>query len=253
MPVNTPEWKLAHAPIVEAVLDIDCDVPLPEGIGPLEGTARARFRDTYPKFRKQLLQGYQIRQSLDEPPQVSTQRGIQAFQFLQEDEKQLVQVRAQGFSFNRLAPYASLDDYLPEIERTWRLFVEITSPVQIRQIRLRYINRILLPLTEGRVELGEYLKAAPQLPDESALQLTGFLSQTAAVERETGSEVKIILTNQVEQGGQLPVILDIEASRQGTSEPEDWNWILSEVQSLRGLKNRVFRDTLTTKCLELFL
>ena len=49
-------------------------------------------------------------------------RAIQSLQFLHEDEKQLVQVMAQGFSFNRLAPYTSLDDYLPVIQRTWELF-----------------------------------------------------------------------------------------------------------------------------------
>ena len=79
---------------------------------------------------------------------MSVRRGIQALQFLHADEKQLVQVRAQGFSFNRLAPYTSLDDYLPEIERTWHLFVGLASPVQIRVVQLRYINRI--PCRRGR-------------------------------------------------------------------------------------------------------
>ena len=46
---------------------------------------------------------------------------------------------------------AFLDEYLPEIERTWRFFVELASPVQVRRIRLRYINRILLPLASGGV------------------------------------------------------------------------------------------------------
>ena len=72
-----------------------------------------------------------------------------------------MQVRAQGFSFNRLAPYSGLDDYLPEIERTWSLYVDLASPVQIRAIRLRYINRILLPLAANTVDLDEYLKIGP--------------------------------------------------------------------------------------------
>ena len=85
-----------------------------------------------------------------ELPALSIKHGVQALQFLQDDERQLVQVRVQGFSFNRLAPYTSLDDYLPEIKRTWGLYVDLVKPVQVRQIRVRYINRILLPMTERR-------------------------------------------------------------------------------------------------------
>lgn len=67
-------------------------------------------------------------------------------QFLKNDEKQLVQIRPQGYSFNRLAPYGGFDEYLPEIERAWRLFVDIVMPLQVKLIRLRYINRFLLPM-----------------------------------------------------------------------------------------------------------
>jgi len=186
---------LAHAPIVEAVVDIDCDTPQAQEVAALETVARDRFRDRYPKFRTRFRQGFRIEPQSEGSPQISTGRpGIQAFQFLQEDEKQLVQVRTQGFSFNRLAPYTSLDDYLPEIERAWGLFVGLASPAQIRRIRLRYINRILLPLTAGRVELGDYLTVGPRLPDEEKLTFVGFLNQHAAVETQTGNQVNMILT-----------------------------------------------------------
>src|SRR4051794_24466342 len=100
--MNDPNLRLAHPPIVEAVLDIDCDMPPSQDIIALEAPAREAFRDRYPTLRTQYLQQHRI-----EPPAadgsvqiVAQQSGIQAFQFLQEDEKQLVQVRTQGFSFN---------------------------------------------------------------------------------------------------------------------------------------------------------
>src|SRR5437879_2445679 len=94
----------------------------------LEAPSRGRFRDRYPKFRVQFIQETKIETQPQSPPQTSFRHGLQALQFLQEDEKQLVQVRAQGFSFNRLAPYTSLDDYLLEIKRTW----EVTANLQHR-------------------------------------------------------------------------------------------------------------------------
>src|SRR6266851_3993285 len=206
--MNAPVLKLASPPIVEAVVDIDCDMPPGLDIKALESTARDAFQAQYPKFRTQLIHEHQFKQEIGAPPEMSVRSGVQALRFFQEDEKQLVQVRTQGFSFNRLAPYSSLDDYLPEIERTWRLYVDLASPVQIRVIRLRYINRILLPMTANKVDLDEYLKIGPRSPDAVELVLTGFLSQQAGIEKDTEHHVNLVLAVQAAENEKLPIILD---------------------------------------------
>src|SRR6266849_1154777 len=180
--MSDPDRPLTNAPIVVAVVDLDCVMPPGLDITALEAQARDAFADRYPRVRTLYLEEAQIEQRADAPPQISERRGIQGYQFWQVDEKQLVQVRAQGFSFNRLAPYTSLDDYLPEIERTWRVFVGIVSPVEVRLVRLRYINRILLPTVDGRVELNDYFKISPRLPDEERLTFLEFLNQHVAEE-----------------------------------------------------------------------
>jgi hypothetical protein len=50
-------------------------------------------------------------------------------------------------SFNRLRPYSTLDDYLPEVERTWRVSRTRWASL-VRRIR-PLINRILLPCRKG--------------------------------------------------------------------------------------------------------
>ena len=135
--MDDTKHQLLKAPIIEAVLDIDCDLPPAFDLAALETSSRERFRDQYPKLRKLFMQEHTIQAKPDALPTMSVRHATQSLQFLHEDERQLVQVRAQGFSFNRLAPYTSLDSYLPEIERTWRLFVSIAAPVQIRTVRLR--------------------------------------------------------------------------------------------------------------------
>jgi len=250
--MSNPGLRLSHAPIVEAVLDLDCDMPPGQDIADLEVPAREGLRDRYPKVRTQFLQGYQIEQPARAEPPFSAHQSIQALQLLQEDEKQLVQVRAHGFSFNRLVPYTSLDDYLPEIERAWRLFVGLASPVQVRAIRLRYINRIPLPSVDDRVEMDDYLKLVPRLPDDDRLSLLGFLNQYTAIEHDTGNRVNIILTTQPRENDVVPIIFDIEAFREEAVAPDDWDSLLARIRSLRGLKNRVFVNTLTQKCLDLF-
>jgi uncharacterized protein (TIGR04255 family) len=250
--MSNPAFNLPKAPIVEAVLDIECDMRPGWDLKALENAARECFQDRYPKARRQLLQLHEIETEANQPPRAVILRRLQALQFLQEDERQLVQVRDQGFSFNRLAPYSSLDEYLSEIERTWNQFVKLASPFQIRLIRLRYINRILLPMLEGRVELGDYLRVAPRLPDEKTLTFSSFLNQHTAVEIESGFHVNIVLTAQAPEGNHLPVIFDNGVAAPEKGEAQNWPWILGKIQALRALKNRIFRNTLTEKCLNLF-
>jgi len=250
--MSETEFKLLKAPIIEAVLDVDCDMPPGQEIANLEKPARGAFLDLYPKHRTVFLQEHQIETKPEQAPKMSFRQAIQAHQFLQQDEKQLIQVRTNGFSFNRLAPYSSLDDYLPEIERAWQLFVSIASPIQIRAVRLRYINRIMIPLEAGAVKLAEYLRVYPRLPDEESLTLVGFLNQTAAMENHTGHHVNIILTSQPPVEEKLPLILDITVESGQQGEVKNWAWLYGQIMSLRSLKNRIFRNTFTERCLNLF-
>jgi len=250
--MSASEFKLPRPPIVEAIVDIDCDPATGLRFEDLEGPARERLRDKYPEFQTKLIHELEIRTKPTEPPNPSFRRGIQAFQFLQRDKKQLVQIRIQGFSFNRLAPYTTLDEYLPEIERTWAIYRELASPVQVKLVRLRYINRIMLPRKEGRMNLDDYFTVAPRLPDEEKLRMIGFLHQHTAEEVETGHHVSIILTAQPPEGNSLPVILDNTVTALNAGDPAEWPWILSQISALRASKNEIFRKTVTDECLNLF-
>ena len=244
--------KLANPPIVEAVLDIDCDMPPTLDWTTLKESAQKAYQDHYPQFQNMSLGAVQVEGPPGGPQTQRALRRTPSLQFFQEDRKQLVQVRPQGYSFNRLAPYSTLDDYLPEIKRTWELFVGIAGPKLIRTIRLNYINRIALPLKDGKVFIGQYFKVSPQLPDESDLIFTGFLNQHSAMENSTGNQANILLTTLPNEAGKLPIILDIGVIHREDREPDRWDWIAENIRSLRNLKNRIFKNTLTDVCLSLF-
>ena len=245
-------FHLENAPIIEVILDIDCDLSPSFQLQSAEADLRVVVGDAYPKTRHQMVQEHKISPQADAPPQISLRSGLQALQFLSVDERQIVQFRTGGFSFNRLAPYSQLDDYLPEIERTWRLFVEKAGPLLIRKIGLRTINKIQLPVAQGKVSLQDYIQTGPRLPDEESLVLTGFLDQHKALETATGNNVNIVLTTLDADAEHLPLILDIDAFRPLQTDSTSWPELLEILGSLRGLKNRVFRNTLTDRCLNLF-
>ncbi len=243
---------LGAAPIVEAVVDIDCDMPADADVEALDAAAQAAFAGSYPTARRRMLSEHEISAPPGGPLAVTSRQGLQALQYFSADERQLVQFRPAGFSFNRLAPYTTLDDYLAEIERTWRVFVDIARPVISRVVRLRYINRIHLPMTDAGVEIDDYLKLAPRLADEERLKFAGFFNQHAVLEPATGNQVNIVFATQAPANHQLPVIFDIEAFKDVAVEPSDWATISGRIRSLRSLKNLVFRNSLTDKCLNLF-
>jgi len=246
--------QLPNAPIVEAVLDFDCDLPPEFDLAAQEARSSAALKDRYPKAQKRFSQEHIFEVGATEP-KVSARAALEALHFRQQDDKQLIQVRAQGYSFNRLAPYTNLDDYLPEIERTWRIYVEIASPIRIRNARLRYINRIRLPFEEGRVDLEKYFKIAPRFPEEEHFGLTNFLTQQSAIETETKLHAHIVLATEAapNDGEFLPVILDINAADTVLiDDPRDWANIKTRILALRALKNRMFQHSVTPTCIELF-
>ncbi|HET6407255.1 MAG TPA: TIGR04255 family protein [Chthoniobacteraceae bacterium] len=251
--MNESSLQLAKAPIIEAVLDIDCDLPLSVDQELLEKSARDALRDRYPKLRKQSIQEHVWTHNGIDAPEMQMMERPGALQFLTEDERQLVQFRPNGFSFNRLAPYGSLDDYLPEIESAWRLFEELAQPVMIRKVGLRMINRMLLPLSDGKLVFSDFLQVAPSLPATGLkLGLVGFLEQHLAIDEESLNRVNIVKTSEAAASGSLPVILDIDAFHPCDIPPPEWPVLLARIESLRNLKNRVFQHTLTAQCLNLF-
>jgi len=250
--MSDSDWPLAAAPIIEAVVDIDCDMPPTADVDALQAAATAVLGDRYPVARRRLFDEHQIVAGPTGPPNVTSRQGIQALQFVSADGKQLVQFRPGGYSFNRLAPYATFDDYRPEIERCWGLFVSTARPVLTRVVRMRYINRFDLPLLEGQVELGDYLKLAPRVADEGRLRLAGFFNQSSQVEPATGNQANVVFATQGGGAEHLGLIFDIEALKEVNVEPSDWATISAALDSLRSLKNLIFRNSLTKKCLNLF-
>ena len=245
--------QLKAAPIVEFVLDIDCDLPVSLALEDIEEAARSCFRARYPKLRKQFVQQFNIKTIPQaEPESTMSPQHVQAYQFLKDDTKQLVQLRKEGYSFNRLQPYSILGDYLQEIETTWNDYCTLVSPLHIRCVRLRYINRILLPMKDGKCDLDKYLVSAPHLPDDNQLALTGFVAHRTAVEVKTGHTVNIIQAAQKPEADHFPIILDICCMSTDSGDPLDWAWLQSQIMLLNDLSNLVFHKSVTPLCLNLF-
>ena len=110
--------SLPKNPVVEMVLDIECDMPPGFQLSAMEVGARQAFASRYPVCRTQFVQEHRIETKPEAPLEYSICHGVQAFQFVTVDEKEIAQVRNTGFSFNRLAGSVQLAFRLSGQHRT---------------------------------------------------------------------------------------------------------------------------------------
>lgn len=250
--MNVLNQPLANPPIVEAVVDID--VEMRPGFVLVEARERlaAAYADRYPVVREREFDAHEIRKTPGSVGLVKSQSGLESLLFIQTDDKQLVQARRRGFSFNRLAPYEGFGPYRSEIELRWQQFCEVIEPVRVVAIKMRFINRIEVPLEDGQVDLDQYLRIGPRAPDDDAFGFTGFSSRSAMFEKATGVQVVVSLASRPSGGDSLALILDIEAAADCACDPRDLNTISERLEMIRKTKNLAFRKSLEDKCHALF-
>ena len=65
------------------------------------------------------------------------------------DGLSIAQFRIDGFTYNRLRPYPSWEDILPEAIRLWRIYVATVVPEGIARAAVRYVTALNCRLPAG--------------------------------------------------------------------------------------------------------
>ena len=251
-PERSVHLQLDRPPIVEAMVDIDCEFAGELDMASVELLAQSAYGDDYPVSTRRYSDEFLVERREGAEPSLSTSRSLLALQFRTSDATQLVQVRAGGFSFNRLAPYAGFDVHLPEVLRGWAVYRSLVSPSAITRLSLRYINRLLLPMPGGTLDLDAYLTIAPRVPDETRFHIGPFVVQAELGETGSNCAAHFVLASQPPEDGYFPVLLDITTQLTAPLAPNDDAGILERLLRLRHLKNRIFHQSLTDTCRALY-
>lgn len=246
MPEETQVYDTA--PIIEAIVEIECNMPHGFSLDAVKQDAQRKFLESYPIERPHYVDEHRFEIQKDDQSEHSRKQMLVGFRFFSKDEKQIVQIKRSGFSFNRLAPYSTLDDYLDEIKRRWEEFVAIAKPLSLVRVELRYINRFLLPIENQTVDLSRYLTYSPRLPFEDKVSLRNFLHQYTFTDPSTAAEATTVLASQAIKDAEIPIILDIQVSKSMEHKPDDWNAVLNQIRALRKFKNQLFENNLTESC-----
>ncbi len=87
------------------------------------------------------------------------------FWFRSEDNLRTFQATLEGFTFNRLAPYESWEEFSNDARSLWEIYKEICRPIHVTRAAIRYINQINIP-ANGLIELKDYLSTVPEVPSD---------------------------------------------------------------------------------------
>ena len=244
---------LAHAPVVEAVVDLRVNAP--------DGMSNERLNTAldgldfgYHKKGPILRGSFGFAINPQETPaarQLLGETTIIGFRLHSTDEKYVAQFTTEGFSLSRLEPYQSWGALITEAQRVWVIYQKCVTPTRIHRTATRFINNLRLPLRQGE-RFERFLTGLPVMPPEYPQAITSFLQRFVVYDEQCGATA--ILTQALEQftvDQPLPVILDIDVYREtkfSADGPDVWKYL----SDLRALKNRLFFGALTDEAVELY-
>lgn len=238
---------LNHAPIAEAILDFAVE-PRPDlelqQLKSVAETLVSRFpaQSAIQSGTVGLLHG----------PDIGTQPWLrqQPSGFLLRSEQGTVaQMRLDGFTYSKLAPYTTWQEIADEAIELWAKYVRAASPLRLTRLATRYINDMRLP--QGQPS--QYLTNPPKLARAIPQVAREFLSRVVIWDQQLG--ISGIVTQAMgpqSQTESLRLILDVDVFREAelTIELSACRQVLD---SLRKLKNEIFFASLTEKAVEHFL
>ena len=245
-----PQWeRFPKAPISEAILDIAVQFTSPVDLARL-GAFQDLISERYPVKRNRVLWQGQIRLEEERFAQ-EMQRGAQGFMFLSPDERQIVQARQDGFTFNRVKGYDTWEALRDEARPHWERYKETFHPEAVTRLGLRYINRIDIPLPVS--DFREYIKTAPDIAPGLPQGLSALFMRLEIPDMKRGLVAIITETIQppVDEGKRLPFIFDIDIICGATFEPSS-PAIWAKLEEMREYKNEIFFASMTDRAKGMF-
>ena len=242
---------LSKAPIVEAIIYIQTTFDEPIVENSLQNSMSGKVGIGYHFAGSQ--REIQVQATFTQPqPTNPTVRdmGWKGLRFQSNDKRYVVQFNRDGFALSRLEPYENWEKFLDEALRLWNDYADLTKPIQITRLGLRYINRIQLPPNELRFE--DFLNVGPSTPENLNFPVSGFMHQDSVVVPNYPYAINIIKTLQPPNPSLgLNLILDIDTFAT-VSLNVHRSKLKSHLMEMRWLKNKVFFGTVTEKSLEKF-
>ena len=155
-----PDRRYRKPPVIEALCEIhfadsEWDDTVP-------GAFYERVKKKYPRKRQRKVQEAQI--TLGPEQAAAGVRQLPPWmQFISEEKHRMVQIARNLLVVNQLHPYPHFEEWEPDIYWALGIYDELARPKKVERLGMRYINRVLIPEREVRME--NYFTIYPNLPE----------------------------------------------------------------------------------------
>jgi uncharacterized protein (TIGR04255 family) len=240
-----------HAPIVEAILDIQVKVATSP-----DQSAFAQLSKELSSNFSQAMDLSQVRLNVGVPsagtaPSFAHTVVVAGLRLASSQNDRVLQLLPRGMTYSHLQPYSNWDIFRSEAVPLWQRYVEVMRPEAVTRVALRYINRIWIP--EQRFELSDYFHLDITLPPTIPQDMSAFFTQIQLPQTDIGPDLMAVINfstaGRREDDAQGIVLdLDVFAARVLTPSLE----VFSLLDLLRDRKNALFEACITDKARELF-
>ncbi|GAA6617314.1 TIGR04255 family protein [Scytonema sp. NUACC26] len=255
--------RFPNPPITEAIFDIT--VNLRDDFHYEELLIfQEDIKESFPNIQKKIALQGGFELNLEKPEEInprlfSMSNQPEGYIFISNDQEKIIQAKLQGFTFSKLKPYQSWKDFYGEAYELWQKYVEITSPLKVVRLGLRYVNQINIPLPrEGGIELKQYIKTLPEIPSDLSVAIEGYFMQLVLSHTQYQPSRAIInqtigqmLENQ-ESKKAYPLIFDIDVFQEVNLAPDDEEIGKIFEVNLKCFREDIFFKSITEKTKELF-
>ena len=244
------EQRYAHAPIVEAVLDLRVNFE-----GEVSPTGLQAFADLW-KAETPIIEnlnflsmGIHAQPDLGGSLSITQDQHFLGLGLRDLEKKFMVQARQDGFAFINVGEYPGWVKFEAHARVWWDRYMSAFPVKGVKRAALRYINRIEIPSLN--VEPEDYFNVYLKVPSEGCLKdVVGFniqatfpqndIQATALVQQALAQPTKL---------KHLAIMLDVDLFSD-LDRPAD-NTLWDYFSLLRSRKNTIFEDAITKRTREL--
>lgn len=236
----------SKAPITEAIIDFRVKPREGLTLSDVEQVHRGE-EQSFPDVKRYAV----VRAMIEggERISASAEKDETGFVFTSTETKRVMQARIDGFTFSQMAPYHTWESFREEGRRLWTLYRERVSPIEVKRLAVRYINRFDLPGT--KIELKDYFRTSPEVSPDLHQPMSAFFLRVMFPQEELKGQ---LIINQTiippSTPGVTSVVLDIDLYREidvPDREEEIWQFF----EQLHDRKNYVFEACITEPTREL--
>lgn len=236
-----PGPPYAHAPIVEAIVDVQ--VTRPERVDlPVLARIGDEENDRYPTRNSRFDLTSTVNVSASGLSADAEQSEV-GYVFTSKDGLQIFHAGLNQFTFSRLSPYVGWEDFVAEAARLWDCYRAGTEASEVTRVAVRYINRF--EFDSPSIDLEDYFRVFPEIG--SLPSMTGFLMRVQVPLERHDAMLNLTLAQvRTDAEDKIAVLLDNDVARfiapDGACDPA---LVVRHLEDLHAAKNDAFEACLT--------